>query len=568
MIAGIDLGTTNSLIAIWDAGTVKVIPNALGKLLTPSVVSIENDMILIGEPALNRLVTHPEYTIANFKRFMGSDKTIKLGRYSFRPEELSALILKRLKEDAEIFLGHEITEAVISVPAYFSDAQRKATKNAGKLAGIKVERLINEPTAAGITYGLHDQMDDINYLIFDLGGGTFDVSILTMFSGIIEVRASCGDNFLGGIDFTKILEEMFITHVKNEKGYKEKDISLAFQNKIREQAELAKHHLSLDSNALMNVNVNGKQIEFNINHQDFESGVEPLLQRLRDPIKKVLSDAKLSSTQINQIILVGGASRMPIVKKLVARMFGKLPLCHINPDTVVVQGAAIQAGLKENDKALDDIVVTDVSPYSLGVAVNNETMPGKPGVLHYDPIIERNTIIPTSRSRIYYPSSASQQYVNVQIYQGESFHLEKNVFLGNLQFKMPQGLKNPAIEVRFTYDINGLLEVEATIVETQEKNRMVIEGNAGVLTETQIRESLAALKDLKIHPREATENMLALSSAERLYEDLHGEKRLFLASVIKEFLIALEGQDQKVILKTRKKLEQILLELRSELTTI
>lgn len=568
MIVGIDLGTTNSLIAVWDATSVKLIPNALGKYLTPSVISVNNGEIIIGEPALNRMVTHPQMTIANFKRFMGGDKTIQLEHFSFRAEELSALILKRLKEDAERYLGFEITEAVISVPAYFSNAQREATKIAGKLAGLKVERLINEPTAAGISYGLQEQIDDTNYLIFDLGGGTFDVSVLTMFYGIIEVRASCGDNLLGGLDFTNIIEKMFVEDLKACKKFTDKTMPLALEHKIHEQAEIIKHKLSLDSDARMTVNWGDQSHSLTITTKDFEESVEPLLQRVCDPVKRVLNDAGLSSRQINQIILVGGASRMAVVKKLVTKMFGKLPTCHIDPDTVIVHGTAIQAGLKSHEKALEEVVVTDVSPYSLGVAVYNGAAAAKPGLTHFDPVIERNTVIPASRLRTYYPVNREQEGINLQIYQGESFYVEKNIFLGNMEFKLPGGLKNSAIDVRFTYDINGLLEVEATVVETQEKHSLVIEGNPGTLTEKQINAQLKAIESLKIHPRDETENMFILSLAERLFEDLQGEKRLLLAVEIKAFINALEEQDPGNILKNREKLRQSLDVLRSELATL
>jgi molecular chaperone HscC len=565
MIIGIDLGTTNSLLAIWESGTAKVIPNVLGKLLTPSVISVEEDSILIGEPALNRLMTHSQTTVANFKRFMGTDKVFKLGNYSFRAEELSALILKRLKEDAEAFLGTPITEAVITVPAYFSDAQRKATKIAGKLAGLKVERLINEPTAAGIAYGLQQQENETNYLIFDLGGGTFDVSILTMFSGIIEVRASNGDNLLGGLDFTKILEDMF---VKNLKENGEKEVSKELLERISEQAEIAKRSLSSKEETIMRVLWDSKILEYKISNQDFEYAVEPLLQRLRNPLKKVLHDANLTTEQIQNVVLVGGASRMHVVKKIVARMFGKFPLSHIEPDTVVVKGAAIQAGLKADDQALEEIVITDVCPYSLGVGIcSQHNQPGS-SFMHFDPIIERNTVIPTSRSRLYRPSDPTQKMVDIKIYQGESFSLDKNVFLGLITIDLPPSLNVQAIDIRFTYDINGLLEVETTILETGQKKNLIIEGNPGVLSEEQINERLQALKKLKIHPREQTENLLVLSRAERLYEDLQGDKRTYLATCIKYFINTLDTQDTLKISRMRQQLDEIIENLKTEDTWV
>jgi molecular chaperone HscC len=561
MIIGIDLGTTNSLTAIWRSGKTEVIPNALGRLLTPSVISIDNDAILIGEPALNRLSTYPELTIANFKRYMGTDKIFKLGDLSFRAEELSALVLKRLKEDAEHYLQMPITEAVISVPAYFSNAQRKATKIAGQLAGLKVERLINEPTAAGIAYGLLEEANDANYLIFDLGGGTFDVSILSYFSGVIEVRASSGDNFLGGIDFTSILEGMFIEHIKQQDYIDTDQMPIVLLKKIQEQAEIAKHLLSIHAHAIMKVSWNSKIIEYPVTDQDFEDRVQTLLQRLQDPVKKVLSDAKLSPSQIQQVILVGGASRMKIIKKIVSKMFGKLPLCHIDADTIIAQGVAIQSSLKMNDKTLEDIVVTDVCPYSLGVAVCSNPS----SALHFDPIIERNVTIPISCSRNYYPMESNQSFVNIKIYQGESFFIEKNIFLSEFKVSLPKNLKDPKINIRFTYDINGILEVEAIIVETQARSAIIIEKNPGELTAEEINQQLEKLKSIKIHPRDKTENLLVISQAEKIYEELHGEHRAYFSQVINEFIHIIEGQNPLLISDYRAKLESLINKFQIEL---
>jgi molecular chaperone HscC len=546
MIVGIDLGTTNSLIAFWDDASAKLIPNVLGKFLTPSVISVDEGAILVGEAALNRLVTHPTLTVANFKRYMGTNKVFNLGDYSFRAEDLSALLLKQLKEDAELFLGVPITEAVISVPAYFSDAQRKATKISGQLAGLSVERLINEPTAAGIAYGLQENLDDTNYLIFDLGGGTFDVSLLNMFSGVIEVHASHGDNVLGGIDFTQVIEEMFLDDLTQTKSISKEQIPDKLRQKIREQAELAKHRLSLASEATMSVNWDGDLFSYQFSESEFENKISPLLERLRNPVKKVLNDAKLSSANVDQIVLVGGATRMKAVKKLVSRMFGKLPLCHIDQDTVIAQGAAIQAGLKSRNKALDEIVVTDVCPYSLGIEVYNGEHD------YFDPIIERNMVIPISRANLYHPydyEHASQ--VKINIYQGESLFVEKNVFLGSFTIKVDPHLKDKSFEVRFTYDIDGLLEVEATFLETKEKKTLIIEGNPGVLSKQEIAERLLMLAEIKIHPREQIENQLVISRAEKLYEELSGNERLALSQLIKDFIRVIDSQDPQLILRAR-----------------
>ncbi|MBA2652417.1 MAG: Hsp70 family protein [Tatlockia sp.] len=551
MIVAIDLGTTNSLIAVWDGEKPQIIPNRFGKFMTPSVVSADGDVILIGEPALNRLTTHPEFSVANFKRYMGTDKQISLNNFTFRTEELSALVLRQLKEDAEDFLKVPITEAIISVPAYFSDAQRKATKIAGELAGLTVKRLINEPTAAGIAYGLQNHFDDTNYLIFDLGGGTFDVTLLNMFSGVIEVRSTHGNNLLGGLDFTAVLERMFIDDLLKTRKISFENIPAKIRQKIHEQAELAKRRLSTAASTTMSLRWDDDLIIFHCTESAFEEQVSSLMNCLREPVKKVINDGKLLPSDIDQIVLVGGASRMKPVKKLVSRMFGKLPLCHIDLDTVVVQGVAVQAGLTNNHQALEEIVVTDVCPFSLGIAVlNNETE-------HFDPIIERNMTIPISRSKNYFPNNPDTAHeVDIRIYQGESFFLEKNIFLGSFTLNVDKALKNKELELRFTYDVDGLLEVEALVLENKEKRSLVIEGNPGVLSKKEIAERLLSLQKIKVHPREQLENQLVITRAEKLFEELQGEDRMLLSAMIKEFITVLNTQDLLPIARLRKDLSR------------
>ena len=563
MIIGIDLGTTNSLVAAFD-NEVTIIPNALGKMLTPSAISVDSGEIIVGEAALQRLITHPELTVINFKRLMGTDTITQLGAYKLRAEELSAFVLKRLKEDAEAYLQQPVTEAVISVPAYFSDAQRKATKLAGKLAGLKVERLINEPTAAGIAYGLHNQLDaadEINYLIVDIGGGTFDVSVLNLFAGIIEVRASGGDNYLGGVDFTAIIENIFIAAQQPDQAWQKIAELPKIKQRLKEEAERAKCVLSQQKNVTMQVDWQDQTFNCLITQEVFEEQAEHLIERLRQPIKKSLQDSKISPNDIHQIILVGGASRMPAVKKLIAKMFGRFPHCYLDPDQVVVQGVAIQAGLKSRNKALEELVVTDVAPYSLGVEVTDDLPNGRMHT-YFDPIIERNTIVPFSRSRIYHVKE-QQRKVEVKIYQGESVNIEKNVFLGELQIDLPAPYVVQEIDIRFTYDVNGLLEVEVTTRANQQKHTLIIEGNPGVLKSDEIENRLKLLAEIKMHPREKTENKLLLTKAERLFEELQGDERLYLSRAIKDFIAVLEEQDIQKIAVARKILIDLLDQLNS-----
>jgi len=368
MIVGIDLGTTNSLIAVWQDGVARLIPNMLGEFLTPSCVSLDEDgSILVGRAARERLQTHPERTAAVFKRHMGSDKVVHLGKRAFRAEELSALVLKALKADAEAYLGAPVTEAVITVPAYFSDAQRKATRAAGQLAGLKVDRLLNEPTAAALAYGMHQQGNESRFLVFDLGGGTFDVSILELFEGVMEVRASAGDNYLGGEDFVLTMMELFFERtglpakLKNDPH---------FMQRLTAQAESAKRVLSAAPTATMRMRHDDKDHLLEIDEELLEKVCAHLLKRLRDPVERALRDANLRSSELDSIVLAGGATRMPVVKRLVTRMFGRFPASDINPDEVVALGAAVQAGLKMKDAALKEVVMTDVSPYSLGIEIS------------------------------------------------------------------------------------------------------------------------------------------------------------------------------------------------------
>ena len=379
MIVGIDLGTTNSLIAVWQDGVARLIPNMLGEFLTPSCVSLDEDgSILVGRAARERLQTHPERTAAVFKRHMGSDKVVHLGKRAFRAEELSALVLKALKADAEAYLGAPVTEAVITVPAYFSDAQRKATRAAGQLAGLKVDRLLNEPTAAALAYGMHQQGNESRFLVFDLGGGTFDVSILELFEGVMEVRASAGDNYLGGEDFVLTMMELFFERtglpakLKNDPH---------FMQRLTAQAESAKRVLSAAPTATMRMRHDEKDHLLEIDEELLEKVCAHLLKRLRDPVERALRDANLRSSELDSIVLAGGATRMPVVKRLVTRMFGRFPASDINPDEVVALGAAVQAGLKMKDAALKEVVMTDVSPYSLGIEISMPSEYGETSVI-------------------------------------------------------------------------------------------------------------------------------------------------------------------------------------------
>ncbi|MGQ3128301.1 Hsp70 family protein [Variovorax sp.] len=559
MIVGIDLGTTNSLAAVWRDGASVLVPNGLGEYLTPSCVSIdEDDSVLVGKAARERLQTHPERTAAVFKRYMGSNKTMRLGKREFRPEELSALVLRSLKADAEAMLGEPVTEAVITVPAYFSDAQRKATRAAGELAGLKVERLLNEPTAAALAYGMHDMRAETRFLVFDLGGGTFDVSILEMFEGVMEVRASAGDNFLGGEDFVEALIALFFERNKLPASLR---ADAHFMQRLAAQTEAAKRALSTQPTAEIVVAHEAAQHRLALDEGTLEQACATLLKRLRAPVERALRDANLRAGELDAVVLAGGATRMPVVRRLATTMFGRFPSIDFNPDEVVALGAAVQAGLKARDAALKEVVMTDVAPYSLGVAVSRWLSETTVTHGHFDPIIERNSTVPVSRSKSYVPNSGSQTSVDLHVFQGESRMVRDNVHLGTLHVPLPSlgagaSPGDAAVEVRFTYDVNGLLQVEATVQKTQETFSLLIEGNPGLLSEAEIKERLAALSALKIHPRDRIENRTLLARAERIYQQLRGDVREWLGIRIAEFERVLALQDKRQIAAMQRQFQE------------
>jgi molecular chaperone HscC len=558
VIIGIDLGTTNSLSALWQGERATLIPNALGDVLTRSCISIDEDgSVLVGRPAHDRLHTHPELSAANFKRYMGSDRKVRLGSHTMRPEELSALVLKSLKADAEAWTGHAVTDAVIAVPAYFNDAQRRATQVAGELAGLNVVRLVNEPTAAALAYGVDQQEGERKFLIFDLGGGTFDVSVLDFFEGVMEVRASTGDNFLGGEDFTTALMDWFCrrNHLADD------SLSPISLQRLRQQAEHAKRSLGLPGTAAseMTLTLNERNHVMQFDADEAERTFEPLLQRLRKPVERALRDARIPINELDEIILVGGASRMPVVRKLVSKMFGRLPAGHLNPDEVVALGAAVQAGLVTRDAGLAEMVLTDVAPYSMGVETSIQVGMGEMLGGQFLPIIERNTIIPASRTRRIVTVTDRQRQLRIKVFQGEARLCADNVALGEFMLDVPlMPTSQAGADVRFTYDVSGVLEVEATAFPDGGTHSLVIERNPGVMTREEVAQRLEVLRDLKIHPRDQMENRALLARADRIYQEALGDQRSYLSLHIGRFQSLLERQDALEIARARKELDGLL----------
>ncbi|AIR89860.1 molecular chaperone HscC [Pseudomonas cremoricolorata] len=550
---GIDLGTTNSLIAIWQDGKAQLIANALGEVLTPSVVSVDDDgSILVGKAARARLTTHPDRTAAAFKRFMGSDKHFQLGDQRFTPEELSALVLGALKQDAEAHVGCSVSEAVISVPAYFSDEQRKRTVFAAELAGLKVQRLINEPTAAAMAYGLHEQKFE-RTLVFDLGGGTFDVTVLEYALPLIEVHASTGDNYLGGEDFTDAL----LAACLREWGLTLETLSPQVLASLHDAIEQFKCQAG-EGSRVLHWNGDGQAREWQIDDSTLQSIWAPLLARVRTPIEQALRDARLSPRELDSLVLVGGATRMPQVQQLVAKLFGKLPYRHLDPDTIVALGAASQAACKARDAAIDELILTDVCPYTLGVASQRgEDAPGA-----FSPIIERNTIIPTSKVQRFYSAHPEQKSVRIAVYQGERPWVRDNILVDSFDIPLQPTGQIQSLDVRFSYDINGLLEVDVTFIETGLKHSHSIDRSPTGLDPEARQASHERLSGLKIHPRDTLPNRTLLARLERAWMQALGDERELIGNWLDTFNGVLAGQQSSEINRQRQALSQALDELR------
>lgn len=563
-IIGIDLGTTHSVAAYVAEDGPRLIPNALGDVLTPSVVGLDEDgKLLVGRPAKEWQVLHPERCAALFKRQMGTEWTAKLGGRVFTPEELSSLILRALKQDAEAHLGKPIDRAVITVPAYFNEHQRKATINAGRIAGLTVERIFNEPTAAALAYGFHDTRMEKVLLVFDLGGGTFDVSVVEVLEGAIEVRASSGEGFLGGEDFTRtlaarVLDRRGLTFERTEME------SPLLVSRVVQQCEAAKLVLSRQESAVVRVPDRDGALDTSapfetVTREQFQRWTEHILARVEPPIRRVLGDAGLKRTEIDEVILVGGATRMPAVIERVAMLFGKPPLRRLNPDEVVALGAGIQAGLIAREASLEDLVVTDVAPFTLGIEICKQF-----GVEHrtgyFLPIINRNTTIPVSRVKRVATLVPNQTSLKVEIYQGENRRIEGNLKLGEFEVtNIPRGpAGHEEVDVRFTYDLNGVLEVEATVVATKESFTRVITRHARGLSPKQIASAVAAMQAIKTHPREETVNRFLLRRAERIYGELSLEARMILGQLLDGFEEALELGEPEVIEQHRAALDEFL----------
>ena len=551
------------MIGVMSDDGPRLIPNALGDLLTPSVVGIdESGQVLVGRTAREYQVRHPDRCAATFKRHMGSEWTTQLGNQTLGAVELSSLVLQSLKADAEAALREPVQRAVITVPAYFNEPQRKATIRAGELAGLQVTRVLNEPTAAAIAYGVHQMADDQVLLVYDLGGGTFDVSIVERFEGTLEIRASAGEIFLGGEDFTsaliaRILESQGLVF---ERAEQEQPLLVA---RLRHDCELAKRQLTKQPTATVRIPARDGQVTADatpvtISREDFDKWTASILQRTDGPLRRALGDAKLTRADLDDIILVGGATRMPGVRQRIQEMFQREPKCALNPDEVVAIGATIQSGLITSHHSVEDVVVTDVSPFTLGIETSHE-QGHRRREGYFLPIINRNTTIPVSRSEVVGTVNANQTEIRFKLYQGEHRRVEENVFLGEFMVSgIPLGPPGQEVEIRFTYDLNGILEAEATIVKTKKSVTHVVTKFAKGLSKAEIDRAVAAMQKLKLHPREETQNRYLLRLAERVFSELPVEQRNILDQLLRGFEDALELHEPSAIELYRTMLAEFL----------
>ena len=547
-IIGIDLGTTNSLAAVWQDGKSVLIPNSLGEFLTPSVVSIDDGSIVAGEVARQRLISHPDKTASLFKQWMGTPKTFSLDGRKFLPEDLSSFILRSLKRDAEEFLNEEIAEAIISVPAYFSDQQRAATKLAGQLAGFKVDRIINEPSAAALAYRQHNLFDGTN-LVIDFGGGTLDVSVLDSFGNIVDILAVSGDNHLGGSDIDKAMANAFLKeHPDLDWLLKSTELSSRQYGVLLKTAENCKIALTENSFAYMTFNHDGKDYAMSIDNKKLTEICSPILVKFDTAIKRALLNAEKGLPLIDNVILVGGSCRMPLVGDYIKFITRKPVLFGVDPDLAVAVGLGVVAGIKERNEDVRDMVLMDICPFSLGVESRIGGLDDR-----FASIIPRNSALPVSRVKTFATVNSYQEKIHFKIYQGEYLEASKNLLLGECSIDVPPLLAGEAsVDARFTYDINGILDIELKSNDTGAVvDKLIVSNNQ--MTEEKLKSRLEELNKLKMDPRGDEENKMVLARGQRLYEEYAGHIQEEIEQHLVMFEHALKKGRYVQIMKAREK---------------
>ena len=514
MIVGIDLGTTNSLAGIFRNGKVELVPNVFGDYLTPSVVGLDDDgELIVGKLAKERLVTKPDQTVAQFKRFMGTKHPIQLGDRTYQAEELSSFVIRKLIEDTERYTGEKVEEIIVSVPAYFNDAQRYATKLAGQFAGVHIERIINEPSAASLAQKIGKNMEDQAFVVVDFGGGTLDISVVESFDNVVEILAIAGDNRLGGEDFTAVIAQEFLT----VNGFKKDFISNEFYYKVLVESEKAKLQLNSQDEVQLSVADKDTQYEMTLSYKRFYEISQPLLARVNAVLDRALFDANHSHVDAEDFVLVGGTSKLRLVQEFLSFCIGQAVSTTDDPDLMIAKGCALVAGIKERQGEVRDLLLSDICPFSLGVEVVGDK---------YSPIIERNSSLPSSRVERYYAHSLGQTQLRFNIYQGERMRASENLLLGSLVVDVPENYRDyEAADVRFTYDLNGILDVEVTVLSTGQVSNKIILQDSINLSEEEIAKKKAELEKYKINVQETEVYRYLIERADRLYSMMLGEER-------------------------------------------